>query len=81
MVIVQEMQDAMNEEIRDLIAEWVLPFKRLPLSGLNRNDHIAKHPGMDGGKRPAVHGKGQDIGWKIALEILPVKFCYLLIIQ
>ena len=81
MVIAEEMQDAMNEEIHNLIAEGVLPFKRLPLRGLNRHDHIPEQVRMDVAKRLSNHGKGQDIGWKIALEVLPVQFCYLLIIQ
>ncbi len=81
MVIVQEMQDAMNKEIRNLIAEWVLPFKRLSLRGFNRNDHIAKYPWMGVGKRSAVHGKRQDIGWIIALEIVPVQPGNLRVIQ
>lgn len=81
MIVAHKVKDSVNHQEKDF---WfrVSPHRPgLALGGLARDDHISENLGIDGGRISRRHGKNDDVGRTMAVEILAVQAGDLFIID
>ena len=72
MVIAHEMEDAVDQQKKNLFLRSPADGRRLSLGRFRRDDHITQDRGRERRRVPRPHGKGNDIGRTIAVKILAV---------
>lgn len=73
MVVAEQMQGTMDEKVRQLCGQRVTAGMGLALGSLSGNDDIPQQLGMEMGKGPLSHGKGQHIGRPVDAAILRIE--------
>ena len=71
MIVATEMQNAVDQEYRQLFVQRSLALSGLASCHWHRNHYISKQ--VSRGMRCLPHGKGQDIGRAILAPILTIK--------
>ena len=72
MVIAHEVEDAVDHQEKDLLLCLPANGRGLSLGSFCRNNHISQDRGMERRRVPRIHGKRDDIGGSVAVEILAV---------
>ena len=72
MVIAHEVEDAVNQQEKDLCLGLPTDSHSLALCRFCGDDHISQNLGMDGSRIPRRHGKSDDIGGTTAVKILTI---------
>ena len=75
-IIPEQMQNTVYEELRETFPEVDAGVAGLPHRGVCRYDHVTEELGGDPGEPALLHGKRDDVGWPLAVQILPVQLCY-----
>lgn len=73
MIVAEEMQHAMDQEVRQFFSDRVAMCLRLTKGGFSGDHHIAEKLRMQMCKRAFAHGKGEDIGRTIDATIIGVQ--------
>lgn len=72
MIIPEQMQNAVDKELRETILELHAGLPGLPHRGVCRDDDVPEELGANPDKLSLLHGKRDDIGCPLAVQILSV---------
>ena len=72
MVITHEMEDAVDQQEKNLFLRLPANSHCLSLGSFCRNNHISQDREMGRSRVPRTHGERDDVGGSVAVEILAV---------
>ena len=81
MIIIQKMQDAVNQKSIDCLLQGFPLTPGFITSRVNGNHHVSQHFGLHIGQRSSRHGKSDDVGRTLPVEVLRIEFCHTGIIR
>ncbi len=81
MVITEQVQDTMDQQLVETLIYAEARRPPLPCTGIHGDDHITQQMGINVSMGPLAHGKCNDVGGSLALQIIPVELSDALIIH
>jgi len=72
MVIAHEMEDAVDQQEKNLFLRLPAHSRGVSLGRFCRNNYISQDRGMGRSRVPRTHGKRDDVGGSVAVKILAV---------
>ena len=73
MVIAHEMEDAVDQQEKNLLLRPPANSRGLSLGSFCRDDYISQDRGMGRRRVPRSHGERNDVGGSVAVKILAVQ--------
>jgi len=72
MVIPHEVEDAVDQQEKDLLLRFPANSRGLSLGSFCRNNHVSQDRGMERIRVPRTHGERDNVGGSVAVKILAV---------
>lgn len=72
MIIAEQMENAMQQQKNQLMLKRDVRRRRILGGPFRRNHHIPEQQGLQPAAFPFLHGKGDDVGRSITLQIISI---------